>query len=61
MTGIRKVVDKNTKKVLFVGTYTQAVNYCIHNNLCKLYDYTWLDHVLVGGDPIEIREHKPCE
>lgn len=59
MTGIRKVVDKNTQKVLFVGTYTQAINYCIHNNLGKFYEYTWQDHVIDGGDKIEIREQKP--
>ena len=61
MSGIRKVVDKKTDRVLFIGTYKQAVDYCIHNNLGKFYEYTWEDHVIDGGDLIEIREHKPCE
>ena len=41
MSGIRKVVDKKTDKVLFIGTYKQAVDYCIHNKLGKFYEYTW--------------------
>ena len=61
MTGIRKVVDKKTDKVLFIGTYKQAVDYCSHNNLGKFYEFIWEDHVIDGGDKIEIREHKPCE
>ena len=46
MTGIRKVVDKKTDKVLFIGTYKQAVDYCIHNNLGKFYEFIWEDHVI---------------
>ncbi len=61
MTGIRKVVDKNTKKIIFVGTYKQAVDYCIHNNLGKFFEYTWEDHVIDGGEKIEILECKSCE
>ena len=47
---IRKVVDKTSDKVLFIGTYKQAVDYCIHNNLGKFYEFIWEDHVIDGGD-----------
>ena len=52
----RKVVDISCNKIMFVGTWAQCVNYCVHNKLGTYREHGWLGHVLNMAERYLIQE-----